>query len=182
MDYVALGKEISYALRHAPWEYELELDQDGWVETEQLLLALREGGKWPGLAVEHFHEMIRRSDKQRHEIADGRIRALYGHSVPQRIAKMPAEPPDELYHGTARRFLPAIRASGLLPQGRQYVHLSTDREMALQVGRRRDGKPALLMVRAAAAHRDGVAFYRGNDRVWLADAVPAGYLEEERVE
>jgi RNA:NAD 2''-phosphotransferase len=31
MDYMKLSKEVSYALRHAPWEYELELDESGWV-------------------------------------------------------------------------------------------------------------------------------------------------------
>lgn len=30
MDYVKLSKEISYALRYAPWEYELELDENGF--------------------------------------------------------------------------------------------------------------------------------------------------------
>ena len=29
MNLVDLSKEISYALRHAPWEYELELDEKG---------------------------------------------------------------------------------------------------------------------------------------------------------
>ena len=32
-----LSKEISYVLRHAPWEYELEMDEEGWVLIEQLL-------------------------------------------------------------------------------------------------------------------------------------------------
>ena len=31
MNYLELSKEISYALRHAPWEYELELDENGWL-------------------------------------------------------------------------------------------------------------------------------------------------------
>ena len=35
-----LSKEISYALRHALWEYELEMDEEGWVPIEQLLDAL----------------------------------------------------------------------------------------------------------------------------------------------
>ena len=35
-----LSKEISYALRHAPWEYELEMNEEGWVPVEQLLDAL----------------------------------------------------------------------------------------------------------------------------------------------
>ena len=39
-------------------------------------------------------------------------------------------PPDVLYHGTARRFLESINENGLLPQSRQYVHLSQDNETA----------------------------------------------------
>lgn len=35
-----LSKEISYALRHAPWEYELEMEEEGWVLVEQLVRAL----------------------------------------------------------------------------------------------------------------------------------------------
>jgi putative RNA 2'-phosphotransferase len=37
VDYIGLSKEISYALRHAPWEYELEMNEEGWVPVEQLL-------------------------------------------------------------------------------------------------------------------------------------------------
>ena len=42
--YTRLSKEISYALRHAPWEYELEMDAEGWVPIEQLLDALHRDG------------------------------------------------------------------------------------------------------------------------------------------
>lgn len=42
MNYIELSKEISYALRHAPWEYELELDEEGFVPISQLLDALNE--------------------------------------------------------------------------------------------------------------------------------------------
>ena len=33
--YQKLSKEISYSLRHVPWEYELELDDEGWVSVDQ---------------------------------------------------------------------------------------------------------------------------------------------------
>lgn len=29
MKYEGLSKEVSYVLRHAPWEYELEMDEEG---------------------------------------------------------------------------------------------------------------------------------------------------------
>ena len=46
MDYTKLSKEISYALRHAPWEYELELDVEGFVPVEQLINAINESGNY----------------------------------------------------------------------------------------------------------------------------------------
>ena len=30
INYTELSKEISYALRHAPWEYELEMDEEAY--------------------------------------------------------------------------------------------------------------------------------------------------------
>ncbi len=54
-------------------------------------------------------------------------------------------PPENLYHGTARRFIQSIMKNGLLPQGRQYVHLSQDLETAQKVGERRDNKLIILI-------------------------------------
>ena len=36
VNYTGLSKEISYVLRHAPWKYELEMDEEGWVLVELL--------------------------------------------------------------------------------------------------------------------------------------------------
>ena len=41
MMHLELSKQISYALRHSPAEYGLELDDNGWVNVEELLTALR---------------------------------------------------------------------------------------------------------------------------------------------
>jgi len=176
MDYLKLSKEVSYALRHAPWEYELELDDEGWVDIKQLLSSLHECREWQDLSEQDLHVMIVKSDKKRHEISGEKIRALYGHSTPQRIMKEPNAPPEILYHGTARRFVQAIKGKGLLPKKRQYVHLSIDPETALQVGIRRDEIPILLRIQALEAYKEGVKFYIGNDKVWLADIVPSKYI------
>lgn len=177
MNYLELSKEISYALRHAPWEYELELDENGWVSVKQLLTALNESDKWENVTVEDLEHMIENSDKKRHELVEGKIRALYGHSIPKRIAKEITEPPAILYHGTARRFLESIEDIGLLPKGRQYVHLSNDIETALQVGKRHDDKPVILEINAKKAWDEGIKFYLGNDKVWLADNIPSKYIK-----
>ncbi len=176
-DYKKLSKMLSHALRHAPWLYELELDAEGWTPIEAVLSAAAEANShWVGLTESDLAQMIALSDKKRHEIADGRIRARYGHSLPGRLDLVPAVPPDTLYHGTSPAVADAILAEGLRPMGRQYVHLSVDVDMAMQVGRRKAPKPVLLVIAAGSAHADGTAFYLGNERVWLADAVAPGYV------
>ncbi len=174
--YEELSKEMSYALRHAPWEYELEMDEAGWVLARQLIDGLHREAKWRQIDERDLQEVIRGSEKKRFELKDGRIRAFYGHSVPMKIVREEKKPPDLLYHGTARRFLESIKSKGLLPQSRQYVHLSQDRETAEQVGKRHDGKPCILTVDAGRAWQEGVKFYLGNEKVWLADYVDSRYL------
>ena len=178
MEYTGLSKEISYALRHAPWEYELEMDEEGWVPVGQLLDALHRTDRWSNICEADLNEMIEKSEKKRHELVDGKIRAFYGHSTPIRILKEEKMPPDFLYHGTARRFVESIRENGLLPQRRQYVHLSQDIETAEKVGSRHDNKPCILIIDAKKAWNEGIKFYLGNEKVWLADTIPSRYIKE----
>ena len=178
MDYIGLSKEISYALRHAPWEYELEIDEEGWVPVEQLLDALHRTEKWSNICEADLNEMIEKAEKKRHELAGGKIRAFYGHSIPMKILKEEKVPPNVLYHGTARRFLESINENGLLPQSRQYVHLSQDIETAENVGMRHDDKPCVLIINAQMAWKDGIKFYFGNEKVWLADTIPGRYIRK----
>lgn len=181
MDYERLSRTLAHALRHEPWLYELEVDEEGWAPLDQVLDALRRHrSEWRRLGRGDLERMQARADKQRYEVRDGRIRALYGHSLPGKLVREPSPPPERLFHGTAPEAASAIRSEGLEPMGRQYVHLSVDRETAREVGRRKAPRPVIFRVRAREAHARGVAFYGGNEKVWLADRVPARFLEEEQ--
>ena len=115
-----LSRAVSRALRHEPWLYELELDEEGWAGVGALLMALRQDcSGWSRLAETDLAEMIHKSSKQRYEMTNGGIRALYGHSLPGRLQKVPGMPPAHLFHGTAPASESRIRESGLLPMGRR---------------------------------------------------------------
>lgn len=173
-----LSRLVSHALRHQPWLYELELDEEGWVPVGQFIEAIREqGGKWASVNRAALEEMLATARRRRHEIADDRIRAIYGHSVPGRVYRRRTAPPDRLFHGSAPESWAVIASEGLVPMGRQFVHLSVDRETAESVGRRKSAAPIVLSVAAAAASAAGNAFYEGNEVVWLADWVPAKFLD-----
>lgn len=178
LDLRQVSRAISFALRHEPWLYELELDEQGWTSVDELLSALRNERKaWRDLNEDDLVRMIATSTKRRHEIDNGRIRALYGHSIPGKLSKSPAAPPEILFHGTAPGALASIRESGLQPMRRQYVHLSADEATAVQVGSRKADQPVILRILARQAYADGVPFYKGNEQVWLADHVPPEHIE-----
>ncbi|TFE19415.1 RNA 2'-phosphotransferase [Cohnella luojiensis] len=65
---------------------------------------------------------------------------------------------------------------GLKPMGRQFVHLSKEREIALMVGRRKDTTPVLLIINSEKACSAGISFYQGNHSVYLSDGIPPAYI------
>lgn len=179
INYVSLSKAMSKALRHQPERLGISLAADGSIELATFVAALNERGGWPRqITEEDVMQVVEHGTKQRFAVEGGRIRARYGHSIPLRVNYRKADPPAVLYHGTSRNNLDSIMADGLLPMGRQVVHLSADMETAQQVGERHGGQTVILRVDAAAAVRDGMSFYAGNDSTWLADRVPPQYLSQ----
>ena len=178
MNYVKIGKTISYILRHHPEEFDIELDDEGWVDYHQLLSCLDK--QYPGITIDDIYQIMSKSDKKRYEIKDGKIRAYYGHTIQKKIHKTISQPPVYLYHGTAPRFITKIMQEGLLPMQRQYVHLSVDQKTAMKVGLRKDKHPIILKVKALEAYQDGIQFYDGNDQVWLSEPIPVQYIEIEK--
>ena len=177
MDCKELSKELSYALRHAPQEYGITLDGEGWADMAQLIAAINQkGGYERAITADDIDYIIRNAKKARHEVCGGRIRACYGHSVEQKVIKPSAAAPDMLYHATSHKAWEIIKTEGLKPMGRQEVHLSADKETALEAGRRKDLNPVLLSVNSAAMQAAGIKFYLGNGKIWLCDYVPPEYL------
>lgn len=166
------SKFLSYILRHKPESIGLKLDMEGWASIDEILEKSDEG-----LSRDLIVEVVTTSDKKRFSLsADGnRIRANQGHSVRVDLGLQPVEPPEILFHGTAKRFVAAILDEGLKPGKRQHVHLSGDEETAIKVGQRH-GKPVILTIPALAMHRAGHVFFLSDNGVWLTDKVPADQL------
>jgi putative RNA 2'-phosphotransferase len=174
---IRLSKTISHALRHQPEAYGLQLDPEGWVAVDELLTALQQRrSAWHNVSLSDITTIITESSKQRFELHDGKIRAFYGHSLPEKVEKLPATPPATLYHGTTPQAAAAIRHEGLKSMKRQYVHLSTDEKTAKLVALRRTSQPVILHIAALQAHEQGINFYLGNEDIWLADPIPPTFI------
>lgn len=67
-------------------------------------------------------------------------------------------------------------SSGLQKQSRQYVHLSSDIETAINVGKRHGGKTIVFRVKAYEMAKDGYEFFKSENGVYLVNSVPWKYL------
>jgi len=161
-------------LRHQPEEFDLELDPFGWGDLEDVVYALQER---TGSTVEEedVAEAIESSDRPRYEIKDGKIRALYGHSI-QIDPGEPTEPPDELFIGVGSRDALRAEDQGLRSGRRAFLHLARTEEEARESGRRIARDYAVVTVFAGEAFDEGAEFYdRG--ALFLADEIPGEFLE-----
>ncbi len=172
---VQQSKLLSLVLRHEPARAGVTLDDAGWAPVDALLEGLAARGD--RLTRADLEEIVATSDKKRFALSDDglRIRASQGHSVEVELGYEPVPPPETLFHGTVARFLPGIRAQGLVRGARHHVHLSATEATATHVGNRR-GAALLLRVRASAMAADGHLFFRSANGVWLTDHVPARFL------
>jgi putative RNA 2'-phosphotransferase len=171
-----ISKYLSKHLRHQPERLGLEVLAGGWVNVEQLLAAAAANGF--EISLSQLQQVVTNNDKQRFAFNDAGdlIRANQGHSIEVDLQLTAKIPPHTLYHGTHIKAIDPILATGLDKMSRHHVHLTTDLNMAHQVGGRR-GKSAVLVVNAIAMIEDGYEFYCTDNDVWLVESVPPQYLE-----
>jgi len=170
------SKFLSYVLRHHPEKLGITLDENGWTSVEILLQKINVEPY--SLSMETLEDIVATNNKKRFAFNEDKtkIRASQGHSVAIDLGIQPKEPPAYLYHGTVEKFITSIQDKGLIKGSRQHVHLSTDKETAINVASRR-GKPIILTVRSGKMHTKNHAFYQSDNGVWLTDEVPAEFIE-----
>ena len=180
MSHQRASKYMSLLLRHNPGAGGLTLDAGGWVAVARLLGALNKKGH--AISFAGLKAIVEENDKQRFAFSqDGTmIRASQGHSIAVDLGLVAQCPPATLFHGTSTSVLDAIRASGILKQKRQYVHLSATEETAFTVGRRH-GHAIVLTVDTAKVLATGRKFYLADNGVWLVDHVPQTCIDWKKI-
>ncbi|MGJ8696306.1 MAG: RNA 2'-phosphotransferase [Verrucomicrobiaceae bacterium] len=170
-----VSRVLSLVLRHDPGSIGLALNEQGWAEVDELLVCLKRSGK--AVDLEMLKKVVTNSSQQRFSFSeDGKlIRANEGHSFNIDLELEEKNPPENLYHGTADRFMEFIERGGLLKMKRDFVHLTSDPKIAHEAGGRQ-GVPVILEIGTKVMLDHGFRFYQAKNGVWLTDSVPPDYL------
>ncbi|MGC9104592.1 MAG: RNA 2'-phosphotransferase [Candidatus Methanodesulfokora sp.] len=172
-----LSRLLTYILRHNPSAIGMKLDESGFsditVDEIARRISARRGYEW--VKPEHISAVVKTDDKGRFEIAEGRMRATYGHSIDVN-AGVPVRDVKVLYHGTTLRAWRRIKDEGIRPGKRRFVHLSSSVEDAIDVARRHGKDVVVLEIDAEAMIRDGYEIRRAGRGIYLVRKVPPKYI------
>jgi len=169
-----IGKFMSLVLRHKPEEANLSLDKEGFVDVSLLKNNLN-------INTEELDWIVNNNNKKRFAYNDSKtkIRANQGHSINEIEITFDVvkDVPDFLYHGTSSKILELIMKEGIKKMSRTHIHLSGDLETAIIVGRRKDKNIVVLSINSKKMSEDGLEIFISKNGVYLADNIPAKYLE-----
>jgi putative RNA 2'-phosphotransferase len=164
-----LAKLTAYILERHPEEFGLILNPDGFVSIKELLKVVHEESGYGYVRRSHLNE-IQISIPASLEIRDDRIRAINRENL---ASPSPADhPPKILFTCIRRKAHAVVIDKGIYPQGADHVVLSSDRNMAERIGRRKDSQPIVLEVHTVKSYQQGVRFYQSGDSLFLADFIP----------
>lgn len=168
-----ISQFLSFMLRHNPDM----IDENGWSSIEGLI-AISNSHLGFKLDLFMIESVVFHNRKKRFSLSEDKkfIMANQGHSVDVDLQLEHVAPPNVLYHGTATRFLEAIKKDGLKSMQRNDVHLSIDVPTATDVGARH-GKPYILTIDAKKMYQDGFKFKVSKNGVWLTEIVPLAYIK-----
>ena len=171
------SKFLSLILRHSPETINIQLDPNGWVNTDELITKMNEHGH--SIDIHKLRIVVESNNKKRFTFNDDStmIRANQGHSVEVNLELAPKTPPEFLYHGTATKNMEDILDHGIKSMNRNHVHLTTDFDTAVTVAKRHGSDITIIKVSALSMHTSGQSFYQSKNGVWLTEKVQPNFMD-----
>lgn len=167
-----LSKLLAYALGRSPDEFGLVLDADGFIKIKELLKALHEEEGWGYVRKAGIDEILYSISSPPIEVVADRIRAVQREHLNERCFE--PDPPALLYTCVRQRAYPNTLKKGVNPMGRRHVLLSSEKNLALRLGKRCDPEPVLLAINVDQAQDRGCLFLRASERLFICRHIPEG--------
>jgi putative RNA 2'-phosphotransferase len=171
-----LARILTYILCHRPDEFGLVLSEEGFVPIKDLLQTLTAEPGWGFVRRRHLDQLVGLISPPAFEIVAEQIRALT--PEPARLRRAPGESlPALLYVAISPKAHARVWEEGLKPPPDRELILSTTKDAALKLGRRRSPHPIVVTVQAQAAARRNLSLTGYGEGLYLAPALPRDLLQ-----
>jgi putative RNA 2'-phosphotransferase len=169
-----LAKTITYILVHAPGEYGLFWDVDGSMPWKELYWAMQEDPSLRFVRETHLREIGYLGIDLPAVVEGNAVKLKPMQPIPDYPIADP--PPPRLFHACRGKSILYVREHGLAAAGRNFLPVTSNRELALRMARRRDPDPVLLEVLTAVALSEGIIFRSAGADLFLVERLPVHVL------
>lgn len=177
---VQISKTLSYLLRHGAEKEKLPIDSLGWIQLSSLLAHNRL--KTHRATPQDIDRVVSENAKQRFLLKEEEgmtyICANQGHTLksvtPELELLTASTMPANVYHGTFKQKLDAIKSQGLSRMSRNHIHFTSDAEWS-KLGIR-PNCTVLIYVDTAKLTEDGYKLYRSRNGVILCSGNEEGTI------
>ena len=170
-----LAKTLDYMAFRSPGEFGLFWDADGTMPWKELYWALQEDPFLKFVRETHLKEIAFLGIEMPFALDGASLRLAPGIEVP--VYPVVETPPERLFHAIRLRQYPSVSKYGLESSGRSHIRLTSDKDLAVRIARRREPDPVTIEVLAGKAHREGgVVLRAAGPSLFLVESVPVQYL------
>jgi putative RNA 2'-phosphotransferase len=176
-----LGRIMAGILRHFPERFNLDMDEEGFVDIYKLVNAVKRkrGDRMRWLRPTHIIGLAETDPKGRYQVENNHVRATYGHSRPLKMSLPTDNIPEKLYYPVQESEVEGIMKEGILPHGRMMVHLSKTYWDAFEAGAHQETpRPRILRIDAESAQNNGIIIQRAGKTVFTVEEVPPDFISQ----
>ncbi len=175
----SLGRVLALILRHAPDRFELEMDEEGFIDLYKIVTAIKrkKGDRMRWLRPTHIIGLVETDPKGRYQVEDNNVRATYGHSIPLKMSLPTDSIPERLFYPAKPDEIEKLISEGIHPVDRRMVHLSKTWNDAFEAGIHKEGpEPIILRIDAELALNNGIIIQRAGKTVFTVEEVPPDFI------
>ena len=172
-----LEKILFAILGRQPDAFGIVLDKGGWISIKELHQALNEETGVPHITQRRLIQFFSLYRPENFEYKEKYVRVRPESQRPDLTIYNEARPPELLYVSIRPKAHAHVIARGLQSgDNKKWIVLSTEKEMALKIGKRRDKDPIIAEIKALKCHEAGVVFRRAGKGMYLVEELDVQWM------
>ena len=167
-----LEKILFAMLGRQPDIFGIVLDEGGWILIKDLHRAVMKETGFPHITPKDLTQFFSLYRPEKFEWQENYVRVKPELQGPDLTIYKEATPPELLYVSIRPKAHAHVIARGLqTSKNKEWIVLSTEKEMALRIGMRRDKDPVIVEVMALKSDKAGVVFRRAGKLLYLVEGL-----------
>ncbi|MBE9541131.1 MAG: hypothetical protein IMF01_02335, partial [Proteobacteria bacterium] len=167
-----LEKILFAMLGRQPDAFGIIMDEGGWLSIKELHQALMKETGFSHITPRGLTQFFSLYRPEKFEWQENHVRVRPELQSPDLTIYKEATPPELLYVSIRPKAHAHVIAHGLQSSNnKKWIVLSTEKEMALKIGKRRDKDPIIAEIMALKSNKAGVVFRRAGKGLYLVESL-----------